>query len=245
MQSKIIRIQLNDISPHLLWIVPLMEVLAVPQIVLLHLATLTETPKAPWHGWLTGLIATAGLLLVLNQLLPQKYFRIQEQPLDRISIGMPAFWGGCFLAGIFAVQRILPSHLFLNYWVNGSARGFVSLVVPTLVIGTAYTVLTRQAPFAAITLVAGTRIRLRTISWVPLSLCLGIYEAVAFPVINLWQSMPDYQVMWGVLWGGIGGLAGTAATLGCYAFIPFLRVRLVLERLDPLKTSDLEECGAS
>ena len=232
MQSKILSVQPNVISPHLLWIVPLMEVLAVPQIVLLHRATLSETPKAPWHGLLTGLIATAGLLLVLNQLLPQKCFRIQERPLDRISIGMPAFWGGCFLAGIFAVQRILPRHLFLNYWVNGSVQGFISLVLPTLAVGTAYTVLTRRVPFAVITLVAGTRIRLRTISWVPLSLCLGIYEAVAFPVINLWQSMPDYQVMWGVLWGGIGGLAGTATTLGCYALIPFLRVRLVLDRQD-------------
>jgi hypothetical protein len=67
-------------------------------------------------------------------------------------------------------------------------------------------------------------------NWLPLSLCLGIYEAVAFPVINIWQWMPDHQMLWGALWGGIGGLAGTSAALGLYFCIPFFRVKLVLER---------------
>jgi hypothetical protein len=233
MQSKIFSVQLDAISPHLFWIVSLLEILAVPQVVLLHMTTSSETPKALWHGWLAGFIATACLLVVLNCLLPQMRFRLHDQPLARISIGMPAFWAGLFLSGIFAVQHILPRHLFSNYWINGAARGFASLVLPTLVLGAIYTLFTRRLPLAAVTLVAGARIRLRSISWLPLSLCLGIYEAVAFPVINIWQSIPDHQVMWGALWGGIGGLAGTSATLGLYAIFPFFRVKLLFEHQDP------------
>jgi hypothetical protein len=233
-QSIVCIVQLDTISLHLLWIVPLMEVLAVPLVVLLHLATLSDTPKAPWHGWLAGLIATASLLWILNYLLPQMRFQLQGQPLARIPIGMPSFWGGLLLACIFAVQRVLPGHLFSNYWVNSSIQGFVSLVFPTLVVGAAYTVITRWFPFTAITLVAGARIRLRAMNWLPLSLCLGIYEAVAFPVINIWQSMPDHQLLWGALWGGIGGLAGTSATLGLYSSISFFRIKLLLERQEQM-----------
>jgi hypothetical protein len=228
-QSILFIVQLNTISPHLLWIIPLMEILAVPLVVLLHLATLSDTPKAPWHGWLAGLIATAILLWVLNYLLPQMRFQLQGQPLARIPIGVPSFWGGLLLTCIFAVQRIIPGQLFSNYWVNGLVQGFVSLVFPTLAVGAAYGVITHWFPFAAITLITGARIRLRAMNWLPLSLCLGIYEAVAFPIINVWQSMPDHQMLWGALWGGIGGLAGTSVTLGLYFFVSFFRVRLLLE----------------
>jgi hypothetical protein len=221
--------QLNTISPHLLWIVPLMEILAVPLVILLHLATVSDTPKAPWHGWLAGSMATAGLLWVLNQLLPKMRFQLQGQPLSRIPVWMPAVWGGMFLACIFAVQRVLPGHLFSNYWVYGSVRGFVSLVFPTLAIGAIYSVITQWFPFTAITLVAGARIRLKAMNWLPLSLCLGIYEAVAFPIINIWQLMSDHQMLWGVLWGGIGGLAGTSVAVGLYFYVPFFRVKLLLE----------------
>jgi hypothetical protein len=229
-QNIVFIVQLKTISPHLLWIVPFMEVLAVPLVVLLQLATLSDTPKAPWHGWLAGLIATAGLLWVLNSFLPKLRFQLQGQALSRIPIWMPSFWGGLLLACIFAVQRALPGHLFSKYWVNGSVRGFASLVLPTLVVGAAYTVITRWFPFAAIVLVAGSRIRLRAMNWLPLSLCLGIYEAIAFPIINIWQLMPAHQMLWGALWGGIGGLAGTSAALGLYFFIPFFQVKLLLEK---------------
>ncbi len=202
----------------------------MPLVVLLHLATLSETPKAPWHGGLSGLIATASLLGVLNYLLPQMRFQLQGQLLARIPIWMPSFWGGFLLTCIFTVQRILPGRLFSNYWINGSVQGFVSLAFPTLAVGAVYTLITRWFPVAAITLVTGARIRVRSINWLSLSLCLGVYEAVAFPVINIWQSMPDHQMLWGALWGGIGGLAGTSATLGLYFFIPFFRIKLLLER---------------
>jgi hypothetical protein len=225
-QNIVILVQLKTISPHLLWIVPFMEILAVPLVVLLHQATVSDAPKAPWHGWLAGAIATAGLLWVLNYCLPKMRFQLQGQPLTQIPIGMPAFWGGLLLACIFAVQRVLPGHMFSNYWVDGSVRGFVSLFFPTLAAGAAYAGITRWFPVAAITLVAGARIRLRAMNWLPLSLCLGIYEAVAFPVINIWQSMPDHQMLWGALWGGIGGLAGTSVALALYSLIPSFRINL-------------------
>jgi hypothetical protein len=229
-QNMIFTVQLKKVTPHLFWIIPLMEILAVPVVVLLHLTTSSHAPKAPWHGWAAGLIATAGLLWVVNYLLPRMRFQLQGQLLTRIPIAMPSFWGGAFLACIFAAQRILPGRMFSNYWVNGSVQGFVSLVFPTLVFGAAYTLFTRWFPFLAITLVSGSRIRLRAMNWVPLSLCLGIYEAVALPIINIWQSMPGHQMLWGALWGGIGGLAGTSAALGLYLSFSFFQIKLQLEQ---------------
>jgi hypothetical protein len=120
--------------------------------------------------------------------------------------------------------------MFTNYWVYGSVRGFVSLVFPTLAVGAAYALITRWLPNVAITLVAGSRFRLKAMNWLPLSLCLGIYEAVAFPIINIWQLMRDHQMLWGAFWGGIGGLAGTCVVLGLYFCAPFFQIKLLLER---------------
>ncbi len=225
-QNNNLLIELSTISPHLFWIIPILEVLAVPLVVLLHLRASAEAPKAPWHGWLAGMVATAGLLLILNRFLPRMHFHIQGQRLIRIPIAMASLWGGFFLAGIFAVQRILPVSMLANYWADGAAKGFVSLVVPTLVIGTMYAIAARWMPFASITLIADAPMRLRGLRWLPLSLCLGIYEGVAFPLINLWQSMPDHQILWGAFWGGIGGLAGIIATISLYSLLPPLRLHL-------------------
>jgi hypothetical protein len=140
-----------------------------------------------------------------------------------------SIWGGLFLAGIFAVQRFLPKQFFFNYWADGAIQGFASLVLPTLAVGALYTLAARWMPFAAVTLVADRRLRLKALTWLSLSVCLGIYEAAAYPLINLWQSMTGPTVFWGALWGGVGGLAGITLSFIAYILIPSIRIGIKLE----------------
>lgn len=70
----------------------------------------------------------------------------------------------------------------------------------------------------------------RQFSAFPLAIIAGAYEAIALPVILIWQRADSFPVLVAAIAGFAGGILGSCIVVLCYNYLITPRVFLLLEK---------------
>jgi hypothetical protein len=203
-----IKIEIKKISPHIIWMMALLELITVPIVVIIPKMTNTGL-KNPLHGIIIGFIGVTVLLYCINRFLGKLNFHLGEYRISGISIFASAFWSGLILAIIFGIQHYLKAVLRLDYPIMEMASGFFSVGGAMLSSGLIYRAFIRILPFLSIKIDTKDELFIiENYSLLRISLLAGVYEAIALPIILIWTFYPAHQAVAAAITGIVGGLIG-------------------------------------
>ena len=203
-----VKIYIRRISPHLVWIMGLLELITVPLVVIIPRLTGTAL-KNPLHGMAVGFVGIIVLFFCINPFLPRLGISLMDGKIRRFSILSSAFWSALILAMIFVLQMILGfvipfSHPWKEIMLGLASAGgavFFSILL--------YRVFVHVLPFLAISIrtTAGLFV-IERFSLIRFSVFAAIYEGVALPIISIWKLAAEHVVLTSMVTGLAGGIAG-------------------------------------
>ncbi len=205
------------------WLLALFEGLAVPLVAALSGVDGASAPKQPGHGCVAGFLAMFVALILANRWLVRLGVPLYGGVLARIEPLAAAIWNALFLEAIFTMQRLVRQIMPDDGGVAGDAfLGFLSVSGALLFVGLSYRLVVRVARAAAIGVRSddGVRYRLAAFTEWQWALYAGLYEALAFPIINLWQSVQAFKVPVAIITGVTGGFVAAWIVRIIYNRIP-------------------------
>lgn len=246
MQERYLKVNVN-FSWHLVWLFALLEGITVPLVPLFlksgprvntsaHSATVAEHSVSfatkmmivGMYGISIGFIGTTIVCLLLNYIVFRKVkVRLNNAVISRVShpfvIGL---WGGLLLAVIFWIQQSIRGLLAFGLIVNLMAFGFVSAGGSIIATSLIYLLVVKTTPRLGIQLIT-TKQRLLLIKMpiVLFAVLVGLYEGLATPIFQRWESAPQHKVLIALLVGLSGGATSTAIV------VALAHIRLIKKHL--------------
>lgn len=191
--------------------------------------------KSPWQGAVVGFLGVAVLFLILNGIFSRLKIKIDGDLINKISVLPAALWSTLILALIFAIQKIagmwaidawIPRYLF---------NGFVSVAGAVVITLPVYGLISQVVPFLKITMSTSRySYSLKSISVITLSLLAGAYEALALPLILLWQLATSNVPLTAAITGLAGGMIGCSIVVFIFNQFSVLFIKVRLEK-KPIK----------
>lgn len=209
------------LSWHLIPLLAILESITVPLVVIMP--SVYGGFKSPLHGFVIGFFGTYIISYLLNYVIFWIKIHIGNNTLRHV--GPPfglAFWGGTLLSILFMIQNLLPKN---DLSVTSKMMiGFLSAGGSSFITLSIYPYLIRVIPNLSInfSLNSHSNCPLKNSSKLSISILIAIYEAIAFPIINLWTLMPNPQSLYSILTGVAGGAVGSAIIIIIYR-IPILK----------------------
>lgn len=221
-------ITINRFSPHLIWIFGLLEMITVPLVVWLP-QVLSLSTKSALEGAIVGFLGIIILFFILNRIIHLLKIKVEDQTVTNISILQPAIWNTLLLALIFGLQKMVAL-LQINSWLaNCIIAGFISAGGAVLITLLLYRFLCMILPPLRITLKTTKRIYwIKSISVFTISLLAGLYEAIALPIILIWQIAETNVTLISALTGVAGGLTGSFIIYIIYNYYKCKRLTIIL-----------------
>ena len=209
---------------HLIWIFGLLEMITVPLVAWLPQVSSLQT-KSPWQGAVVGFIGVALLFMIVNKTIPQLKLQIESEPVLKISILPVALWNMLLLALIFGLQKIVGLIVIESWILRYVLAGFISVFGAVWITLSVYRISYKYMTPLRISIKTNRhRYSVKKNSIVMLALLGGVYEAIALPLILLWQKAESNVPVIAAITGLVGGV------LGC-SIIIFLYNRLNIPRL--------------
>jgi len=224
-------ITLKKLSWHLIWIFGLLEMITVPMVAGLPQVTSLQT-KSPWQGAVVGFIGLIFLLLILNSTIYRLKISMEDDILKRISVLPAALWNTLLLALIFGIQKIAGMWAIGPWIPRYLIAGFVSVAGAVVITLLMYRWISSFLPFLRITFTTGRhRYCFQSISVIMVALSAGVYEALALPLIMLWQTAGSHVPLFAAFTGMAGGVLGSSIVLIVFNYQKFLQLEIILKNI--------------
>ena len=202
------KIDIRRISPHLIWIMGLLELITVPLVVIIPRLTGT-TLKNPLHGIAVGFVGIIVLLCCINPFLSRLSINLVGGNIRRISVLSSAFWSALILALIFIFQMIFGFAISFGYPWKEIILGLVSAGGAVFCSSLLYRLLVHILPLLAVTIKTSNGLFvIEQFSLMRFSVFAAIYEGVALPIISIWRLVADHEAQTSIITGLAGGIAG-------------------------------------
>ncbi|WP_139797893.1 hypothetical protein [Mycobacterium noviomagense] len=247
MHKRYLRINVN-FSWHLVWIFALLEGVTVPLVPLcfesgrsVDSSALSEAVGANFvtfaenmaftgaYGMSIGFIGTLTVCLLLNYIAFRRiHAHLDSAVITRVAPPLIiALWGGLLLAVIFWIQQCISGALALSLVPNLMAFGFVSAAGSIIVTGFIYMLAIKGMPACGIQLITTERRRLllAKVPIVSFATLIGLYEALAAPILHIWELVPQHKLLIALLMGLLGGALSSFITV-TIAHIPAIKQHL-------------------
>jgi len=225
-----ISISIKKLSFHLIWIFGLLEMITVPLVAWLPQVSSLQT-KSPWQGAVVGFIGVIVLFLIVNKTISRLKVQIDGETITKISILPAALWNTLLLALIFGLQKIVGLIVIDSWILRYFLAGFLSVFGAVLITLSVYSVCYKYiAPLRISIKTNQHRYSIKKISIVILALLAGGYEAIALPIILLWQKAESNVPLVAAIMGFTGGIIGCTIILFLYNQLNIPRLCFVFEK---------------
>jgi hypothetical protein len=223
-------ISIKKLSYHLIWIFGLLEMITVPLVAWLPQISSLQT-KSPWQGAVVGFLGVIVLFSILNHTISRLKIRMEGETVTKISILQAALWNTLFLSLIFLIQKIAGLWV-IDFWIPRYLfAGFVSVFGAVLITLPVYGWAGRYIPLLRISITTSRYTYLvKKISVMGLALLAGFYEAIALPLILLWQKAESFVPLIAAITGMVGGVVGCSIIVILYNQLNLLQIKIVLEK---------------
>jgi len=225
-----ITLSIKKISCHLIWIFGLLEMITVPLVAWLPQISSLQT-KSPWQGAVVGFLGIIVLFFILNSAIPRLHIKINNETLMKISVLPAALWNTFLLALIFGIQKI-TGMLSIEPWIpRYLLAGFVSVFGAVLITFSLYRPVSQALSFLKLSVKTTQHLyTIRKISVLVPALLAGIYEAIALPVILLWQKAESNVPVMAAITGLAGGVIGCSLVLCLFNHMKFIYFTITMEK---------------
>jgi hypothetical protein len=222
----------DRIPLHLIWIIGLLEMITVPLVAWIPQA-FPVSVKSPLEGIIVGFLGIVILFLFLNRIIGRFNLRMNDHSVTGISILPSAFWNMFFLALIFGLQKMVGL-IHWNSWIlQTMVAGFVSVSGAVMIIAFSYRGMYNFFIPARISIKAGdSDYPIRSMSVFMVAALAGGYEAIALPVILIWQQAESNVACVAAITGLAGGIIGSAVVIFLYNHLKLPRLFFVFENPD-------------
>lgn len=213
---------IRKLSVHIIWLMTILEAVAVPLVAFFAQTEAALQPKQPGQGFLIGFMASYVIVFIFNRFGRFLQLHIGEERLVHVGPLGAVVWNGVVLECIFLIQDgVAPLVAGWPFLPAQACLGFLSVGGAIFLIGGAYKVIVRRWPRAGLRFFSATRgFTLGGFTLFSFVFYAGVYEMVAFPVINLWQLESDNIVAAATGFGALGGLVGVAIVYFLYRVLP-------------------------
>ena len=207
---------IKKISFHLIWIFGLLEMITVPLVVWLPQVSSLQT-KSPWQGALVGFLGTVILFFIVNKIIFKLKIQIDNESVTRISILSAAFWSMLLLALIFGIQKIVGAVLIESWILRYMLAGFVSVFgAVSITLALYHLSFRRIVPLRISIKTCSHSYSIKKMSVFIIALLAGSYEAIALPIILLWQKAESNVSLIAAITGIVGGVIGCGVIVILY-----------------------------
>jgi hypothetical protein len=228
-----VRIDIRKVSPHLVWMMGLLELITVPLVVIIPQLTGT-TLKNPLHGIVVGFVGIIVLFCCINPFLSRLNINLTENRIRRFSVLSSGFWSSLVLALIFVFQMILGFVIPFSYPWKEIVLGLISAGGAVFCSSLVYRMLVHALPFLAVSIETTEKVFIiERLSLMRFSLFAAIYEGVALPIISAWKLATKHEALISMVTGLSGGMAGALSlwlisltAAGSFGWIIFRQVDL-------------------
>jgi hypothetical protein len=221
---------IKKLPVHLIWIFGLLEMITVPLVAWLPQVSSLQT-KSPWQGALVGFIGVALLFLIVNKTIARLSLQIDSEPVLKISILPAALWNMLLLALIFGLQKIVGLFGIESWILRYVLAGFISVFGAVWITFTGYGISYQYVGPLRISIKTNQhRYSVKKVSVVMLALLGGVYEAIALPLILLWQKAESNVPLIAAITGLAGGIIGCSIIVSLYNRLDTPRLVFILEK---------------
>lgn len=223
-------LSIKKLSYHLIWIFGLLEMITVPLVAWLPQISSLQA-KSPWQGAVVGFLGVIVLFFILNHTVPRLKIQMAGETVIKISILQAAFWNTLFLALIFLIQKI-AGMLVIDSWIPRYLfAGFVSVFGAVLITFPVYRWIGQWIPLLRISITTSRHTYpVKKISVMVVALSAGAYEAIALPLILLWQKAETNVPLIAAITGLVGGVVGCTIVVTLYNHLNFMHLKITLEK---------------
>lgn len=223
--NKLIRLGIKNISYHLIWVMTLLEAITVTILAILsHYRHGDQQLKSIWNGFLVAFIGTYLTMLILNKYIEKLNFRLNDDLVLKVApVTVLSFWSGLLLAILFYIQELIVHlNLTTKFVINLMLAGFISTALSSIIVYYIYKIITMIFyPLRIIVHTQHSTFEFIGLAITSLAILVGLYELIALPIINIWQSFPLFlQIPAGFLTGALGGSIGSIAVILLYRLAP-------------------------
>lgn len=187
--------------------------------------------KSPWQGAVVGFLGVVILFFIVNKMISKLKIQIDGQITTKVSILPAAIWNTLLLALIFAIQKIVGL-VMIDSWVpRYMLAGFVSVFGAVLITLAIYQMTYNKIKFLRISIT--TRLHnysIKTISITIIALIGGIYEAIALPIILIWQKAQVNVPLIAAITGFTGGVFACFLVVIFYNYLKTPRLSVSFEK---------------
>jgi len=221
---------IKKLPVHLIWIFGLLEMITVPLVAWLPQVSSLQT-KSPWQGAVVGFIGVALLFLIVNKTIPQLKLQIESEPVLKISILPVALWNMLLLALIFGLQKIVGLIVIESWILRYVLAGFISVFGAVWITLSAYRISYKYMAPLRISIKTNRHCySIKKNSIVMLALLAGVYEAIALPLILLWQKAESNVPIIAAITGLVGGVLGCSIIIFLYNRLNITRLIFIFEK---------------
>lgn len=221
---------IKKISFHLILIFGLLEAITVPLVAWLPQVSALQT-KSPWQGAVVGFLGIIILFFIVNQFISKLKIQINDETVIKVSILPAAIWNTLLLALIFGIQKIVGEIVIESWILRYMLAGFVSVFGAVVITLAIYQMSYNKIKFLRISIT--TRLHnysIKTISITIIALLGGIYEAIALPIILIWQKAQVNVPLIAAITGFTGGVFACFLVVIFYNYLKTPRLSVSFEK---------------
>ena len=194
------------------------------------------------EGAVVGFIGIVLLFLILNRILRGLRLELDGQLVSGISVLSPAIWNTLLLAALFGIQHLMEFIPLSSTIIHQMLSGFISTFTAVFLTLIFYQAIGKILPWSRIKIKTTTlAYTITRFSVLQLAIMAGIYEAIALPVILIWQDKHSHPVLIAALTGFLGGILGSGIMLLCYNYLKFPRIHLLMAKHPRTNNTNLNE----
>lgn len=221
---------IKKLPVHLIWIFGLLEMITVPLVAWLPQVSSLQT-KSPWQGAVVGFIGVALLFLIVNKTIPLLKLQFDKDPVLKISILPSALWNMLLLALIFGLQKMVGLMVIESWILRYVLAGFISVFGAVWITFSVYRTSYHYVVPLRISIKTNQyRYSVKKVSVVMLAFLGGVYEAIALPLILLWQQAESNVPLIAAITGFAGGVLGCSIIVFFYNRLNTPRLIFIFEK---------------
>jgi hypothetical protein len=225
-----ITLSVKKLSLHLIWIFGLLEMITVPLVAWLPQISSLQT-KSPWQGAVVGFLGIVILFLILNMIIFKLKVNIDSQPVTEISILPAALWNMLLLALIFGIQKIVGPVLINSWLLKYVLAGFISVAGAVLITLFFYNIISKYIAHLRISIkTKGYCYSIKKMPVIIIALLAGGYEAIALPLILLWQKAESNVPLIAAFTGFAGGVIGCSIIVSLFNHLNVPHLSFVFDK---------------
>lgn len=220
----------NRLSYHLIWIFGLLEMITVPMVAWLPRVSSVQV-KSPWQGAVVGFLGVIVLFSILNRTISKLKISMDGDILKKISLFTAALWNTLLLALIFGIQKVAGIWAIDPWIARYIFSGFVSVAGAVVITLLMYRWISQYLPLLRITITTNRHYySFKSISVIMVALLAGAYEALALPLIMLWQKAASHVPLIAAITGLAGGVFGSSIIVFLFNYLNSFQFKITLEK---------------